>query len=227
MTDRLSPDDVNRAVWAACDTFRGVVDATEYKDFILVMLFLKYISDTWKAHADEARARYGDDEERVRRRLDRDRFVLPPGCAFDDLYAARDADNVGERINIALAEIEEANRAKLEGVFRGIDFNNEAKLGATRDRNRRLKSLLGDFRGLDLSPGRVSEDVIGDAYIYLIERFATGAGKKAGEFYTPAQVSRLLARLVDPKPGARIFDPACGSGSLLIRAAEVVRAKGS
>ena len=223
----LSLDDLKRRLWAACDTFRGVLDPSEYKDFILVMLFIKYVSDVWDAHAAAARARYGEDDERMRRRLDRERFVLPADATFAALYAAREADDIGERINIALQAIEDTNRAKLEGVFRGVDFNSESKLGATRERNRRLKLLLEDFHGLDLSPARVTEDALGEGYIYLVERFASEAGKKAGEFYTPSQVSKLLARLVDPQPGARIYDPTCGSGSLLLRAAEVVEAKGS
>ncbi len=113
---------------------------------------------------------------------------------------------------------------KLEGVFRNIDFNSEAKFGKTKDRNRRLKTLLEDFHKpeLDLSPERVQEDVIGNTYIYLIERFASDAGKKAGEFYTPHKVSELAARLCAPKPGARICDPTCGSGGLLIEAARQV-----
>ena len=109
-------------------------------------------------------------------------------------------------------------------MFRNIDFNSEANLGRVKDRNRRLKNLLEDFAkpALDLRPSRVSEDIIGECYIYLISRFASDAGKKAGEFYTPAAVSRLLAGLAAPQPGDTICDPACGSGSLLIRAAEQV-----
>ena len=126
-----------------------------------------------------------------------------------------------------LDHLEEANKAKLEGVFRNIDFNSEANLGRTRDRNNRLENLLGDFAKLDLRPSRVSEDVIGNTYIYLIERFASDAGKKAGEFYTPKQVSKLLAQLAAPKPGDRICDPTCGSGGLLIEAAALVEAQGS
>ena len=111
-----------------------------------------------------------------------------------------------------------------EGVFRNIDFNSEANLGRVKDRNRRLKNVLEDFAkpALDLRPSRVTEDIIGECYIYLISRFASDAGKKAGEFYTPSAVSRLLAKLAAPKPGDTICDPACGSGSLLIRAAEEV-----
>ena len=224
MTDQLTQQQVNQTAWAACDTFRGVVDAGQYKDYILVMLFLKYISDLWNDHIETYRARYGDDEARIRRRLERERFILPEGASFYDLYEQRTEANIGELINIALETIEDANRAKLEGVFRNIDFNSEANLGRVKDRNRRLKNLLEDFAkpSLDLSPSRVAEDIIGECYIYLISRFASDAGKKAGEFYTPAAVSRLLAGLAAPRPGDTICDPACGSGSLLIRAAEQV-----
>ena len=224
MTDQLTQQQVNQTAWAACDTFRGVVDAGQYKDYILVMLFLKYISDLWNDHIASYRTRYGDDEARIRRRLERERFILPEGASFADLYAQRTEANIGELINIALEKIEDANRAKLEGVFRNIDFNSEANLGRVKDRNRRLKNLLEDFAkpALDLRPSRVSEDIIGECYIYLISRFASDAGKKAGEFYTPAAVSRLLAGLAAPQPGDTICDPACGSGSLLIRAAEQV-----
>ena len=127
-------------------------------------------------------------------------------------------------INIALERIEDANRAKLDGVFRNIDFNSEANLGRTKDRNRRLRNLLEDFARpeLDLRPSQVADDIIGECYIYLISRFASDAGKKAGEYYTPTAVSRLLAKLAAPKPGSTICDPACGSGSLLIQASKEV-----
>ena len=224
MSDQLTQQQVNQAAWAACDTFRGAVDPAQYKDYILVMLFLKYISDLWNDHVESFRQQYGGDEARIRRRLERERFVLPEGASFYDLHEARNEPNIGELINIALEKIEDQNRAKLEGVFRNIDFNSEANLGRVKDRNRRLKNLLEDFAkpALDLRPSRVTEDIIGECYIYLISRFASDAGKKAGEFYTPAAVSRLLARLAAPKPGDTICDPACGSGSLLIRAAEQV-----
>jgi len=189
------------------------------------MLFVKYISDVWRDHFDEYMQRYKGDETRVRRQLDRDKFKLPDGTSFNDLYAKRNADNLGELINIALEKIEDANREKLEGVFRNIDFNSEANLGRTRERNERLKHLLNDFNDprLDLRPSRTNgRDIIGDAYEYLIGKFASGAGKKAGEFYTPPEVSELLAALVDPQPGERICDPACGSGSLLIKCAKHV-----
>lgn len=243
MTGKIDQKDINNAAWAACDTFRGVVDPSQYKDYILVMLFLKYISDVWQDHYEEYRKQCGDDDVRIRRKLERERFVLPVvtltekdektgevrvldafEATYSSLYDRRAAPNIGELINIVLDHIEEKNRAKLEGVFRNIDFNSEANLGKTKDRNRRLKQLLEDFHKpqLDMRPSRVSEDVIGNTYIYLIERFASDSGKKAGEFFTPLKVTELVARLAGPKPGDRICDPACGSGGLLIQAAKQV-----
>lgn len=235
---KISQKDINNAAWAACDTFRGIVDPAQYKDYILVMLFLKYISDVWKDHYDEYKKQYGDDKERIRRKLERERFTLPEieikdekGNIIDtflgdfySLYERRNETNIGDLINIVLADIEEKNKSKLEGVFRNIDFNSEANLGKTKDRNRRLKLLLEDFNKpiLDMRPSKVSEDIIGNTYIYLIERFASDAGKKAGEFYTPHKVSELVAKLAQPKSGDRICDPACGSGGLLIEASRQV-----
>lgn len=233
----ITQAEVNGIAWAACDTFRGVVDPAQYKDYILVMLFLKYISDLWKDHYDSYREQFKGDEDRIVRRLERERFLLPKIqikepkkdsflADFNTLYQRREESNIGELINIVLEHIEERNKAKLEGVFRNIDFNSEANLGKTKDRNRRLKNLLEDFAKLDLRPSRVSEDVIGNTYIYLIEKFAADAGKKAGEFYTPKQVSRLLAALGRPKPGDKICDPSCGSGGLLIEAAALIEQQG-
>ena len=222
--ETIQQQDINNAAWSACDTFRGVIDAANYKDYILTILFLKYISDVWQDHYNKYREQYGDDETRIRSKLSRERFVLPKGSSFYDLYNKRTESDIGDCINIALDAIATENKAKLEGVFRNIDFNSEANLGETRDKNRRLKMLLEDFHKpqLDMHPSRISEDVIGNTYIYLIERFASDAGKKAGEFYTPHKVSELVAKLCKPKAGARICDPACGSGGLLIEAAKVV-----
>lgn len=221
----ITQDEINNILWKACDTFRGAVDPSQYKDYILVMLFVKYISDVHQDHFDEFMLKYKGDKTRVLRQLDKDKFKLPEGCSFERLYAQRNESNLGEIINEALEAIEDANKEKLEGVFRNIDFNSEANLGRTKERNERLKNLLNDFndKRLDLRPSRTNgRDVIGDAYEYLIGKFASGAGKKAGEFYTPPEVSELLAALVDPQPGERISDPACGSGSLLIKCAKHV-----
>lgn len=235
---KVTQDQINNAAWTACDTFRGVMDAAGYKDYILVMLFLKYISDVWNDHLEAYKKEFGGDSVRIRRRLERERFMLPNVeikdskgkvidtflANFDSLYERRNKENIGELINITLEKIEDANRSKLEGVFRNIDFNSEANLGKVKDRNRRLKNLMEDFAkpALDLRPSRVTEDIIGECYIYLISRFASDAGKKAGEFFTPAPVSMLLAKLAAPKAGNTICDPACGSGSLLLRAATEV-----
>ena len=176
------------------------IDPAQYKDYILTMLFVKYLSDLTRDKREEYAARYGGDIERVERAMVRERFIIPAQATFEHLHAHRDDDNIGETINIALDAIEEQNRAKLENVFRGIDFNSESNLGQTRDRNRRLKNLLEDFNQLDLRPSHLeSRDVIGDCYEYLIGMFAAGGGNKAGEFYTPPEVSLLLAKLVAPK----------------------------
>ena len=217
---KVNQSEINDVTWRACDTFRGVVDAENYRNYILVMLFWKYISDVWRDHRDAYLKEYKGDEARVTRRLARERFQLPDGCDFYSLYDQRNEPDIGERMNVALAGIEEANKAKLEGVFREVDFNSESKLGQTRDRNSRLKLVLQDFADarLDLRPSVVGEeDIIGNVYEYLLERFASDAGKKAGEFYTPGQVSSLLAQLLAPQKGATICDPSCGSGSLLIK----------
>jgi len=225
MPDRISQQEINDTLWRACDTFRGTLDPAQYKDYLLVMLFLKYVSDVWTDKQEELQERHKGDKVRVERALGRERFVVPPESHFKYLYDRRDAPNIGELINIGLEQIEDANRAKLENVFRNIDFNSEPYLGETKDRNRRLKNLLQDFSNpvLDLRPSRIGTlDVIGNAYEYLIGHFASDAGKKGGEFYTPAEVATLLAKLLEPKKGDTICDPACGSGSLLIRVAKEV-----
>lgn len=225
MGEKVNQSEINDIVWRACDTFRGAIDPSEYKNYILTMLFIKYMSDLWKDKREGYEKKYGGDKERVKRALSRERFVVPHECDFDHLYIKRDAANIGELINIALEKIEDSNRTKLENVFRNIDFNSEPALGQTKERNRRLKNLLDDFNNpkLDLRPSRIgNHDVIGDVYEYLIGKFAATAGKKAGEFYTPPEVSMLLAKLVKPKPGDRICDPACGSGSLLIKVANEI-----
>ena len=189
------------------------------------MLFIKYMSDLKKDKLETYEKKYKGNKARIERAMSRERFVVPDECDFDHLYVNREKANIGELINIGLEKIEDANKAKLENVFRNIDFNSEPALGQTKERNRRLKNLLEDFNDpkLDLRPSKTgNRDVIGDVYEYLIARFAAGAGKKAGEFYTPAEVSILLAKLLDPKPGDRICDPACGSGSLLIRVAKEI-----
>lgn len=222
-----SQKDINDVVWRACDSFRGAIDPSQYKDYILVLLFLKFVSDLTTERREEYERRYGGDQERVNRAMERERFIVPEGADFDSLYADRTTDDVGERINKALEQLEDANKAKLEGVFRNIDFNSEAQLGPTKERNARLKHVLEDFADprLDLRPHHLEgRDVLGDAYEFLVSNFASDAGKKGGEFYTPPEVSHLLARILDPQAGAKVSDPCCGSGSLLIRTGQRIPA---
>ncbi|MBB6067527.1 type I restriction-modification system subunit M [Methanococcus maripaludis] len=216
---------INSILWKACDTFRGTINSDQYKDYILTMLFVKYLSDYYKEKLEEYREKYGDKEDRIQKSLSREKFILDESCTFEHIYKNRNAENLGEIINSALERIEEDNKAKLEGVFRNIDFNSEAMLGKTKERNALLKHLIDDFNDpkLDLRPSKLAgNDVIGDSYEYMIAYFASDAGKKGGEFFTPSQVSRLIAKLVSPKSGSRIYDPTCGSGSLLIKASKEV-----
>lgn len=218
---------INRIVWKACDTFRGLIDPSQYKDYVLTMLFLKYVSDVYKSRYADYLDRYEGDKERAKRAMRNERFVIPEESDFDFLFEHRSDINIGELIDIALANIEDANREKMSSedgssIFRNISFNS-ANLGETKEKNARLKNLLADFKGLELDSQHLeSNDIIGDSYMYLVSNFATESGKKAGEFFTPSEVSTLLAKLTKSKPGARICDPTCGSGSLLIKAGKEV-----
>lgn len=223
MAEKVTQQQINNVLWQAADTFRGKIDSSTYKDYILTMLFIKYLSDTYKEHLEEYTKRYDGDERRIQRALSRERFVLDEQSTFDYLYSKRNDSEIGEIINKALEKIENENTGKLRDVFRNIDFNSESILGKTKERNSILRSLLEDFNKLSLKPSQIgNEDVVGNAYQYMIGQFASDAGKKGGEFYTPAEVSDLLARLVKPEENDRIYDPTCGSGSLLIKVAKQV-----
>lgn len=227
MATKMTSQEVNKIVWKACDTFRGIIDPSQYKDYILTMLFLKYVSDVNKEKRQTYLEQYKGDEARTDRAMSMERFIVPNSSSFDYLFEHRGESNIGELIDIAFADLEEANREKLasedgSGIFRNISFNS-SNLGDSKDKNTRLKNLLIDLCELDLKPSHLeSNDIIGDAYEFLISNFASDAGKKAGEFYTPSEVSTLLAKLTKSKPGARISDPTCGSGSLLIKAGKEV-----
>ncbi|MDP2562779.1 type I restriction-modification system subunit M [Psychrobium sp. 1_MG-2023] len=224
-TTQINQDEINKAVWAACDTFRGTVDPSIYKDFILTMLFLKYISDVYQDEYDKLVEQYGDNPELIHAMMAKQRFVLPTDASFWDLYEKRHEAGNGQRIDQALHAIEEANGTKLKNVFQDISFNTD-KLGQEKQKNDILRHLLEDFGKdiLNLRPSRVgSVDIIGNAYEYLIKHFAAGSGKSAGEFYTPPEVSDLLAAILQPKEGDEICDPACGSGSLLMKCGAMVR----
>ncbi|MGF6670968.1 type I restriction-modification system subunit M [Pseudomonas monsensis] len=229
MSGKVKQDDINKALWAACDIFRGTISADTYKDFILTMLFLKYISDVWQDHYDTYKKQYGDEPELIEEMLKNERFVLPRDASYYALYDKRHEPGNGERIDQALHAIEEANGTKLKdagkSVFQDISFNTD-RLGEEKQKNTILRDLLQEFAKpeLNLKPSRVgSLDVIGNAYEYLIKNFAASGGQKAGEFYTPPEVSELIAELLDPQPGDTICDPACGSASLLMKCGRKVR----
>ena len=221
MSDLIKQERINQVVWEACDSFRGVVDPSIYKDYVLTMLFLKYISDVWLDHYEEYKKEHGDHPDLIRELMKSERFVLPEEASFYFLYEHRHEPGNGERIDKALHAIEEENLHKLRDVFQDIGFNS-TKLGDEAQKNDILRHVLEDFHKseLDLRPSRIGNlDVIGNAYEFLIKNFAATGGKKAGEFYTPPEVSELIAKLVAPEEGDQICDPACGSGSLLIKCA--------
>ncbi|MFQ1784360.1 type I restriction-modification system subunit M [Aeromonas veronii] len=237
MTEQINQDVINNTVWGACDIFRGTISPDTYKDFILTMLFLKYISDVWQDHYDSYKKQYGDAPELIEEMMKSERFVLPIAeikdqddkvvqsfkANFYSLYEKRFEPGNGERIDVCLHAIEEANGTKLKdgnkSVFQDISFNSD-RLGEEKQKNTILRYLLEAFAKpeLDLKPSRVGNlDVIGNAYEYLIGKFAANSGQKAGEYYTPPEVSDLMAELLDPQLGDTICDPACGSGSLLMK----------
>lgn len=227
MNTQIDQDDVNKAVWSACDTFRGTISSEIYKDYVLTMLFLKYLSDVWQDKYETYSKEFSGDKKMIESMLHTERFILPEGASYYDLYEKRFTPGNGERIDKALHAIEEANIAKLDRVFQDISFNS-TKLGEESQKNDLLRHLLEDFAKpeLNLRPSRVGQlDIIGNAYEYLIKMFASDAGKKAGEYYTPPEVSQLMAELVGPQEGDEICDPACGSASLLMKCGARVREK--
>jgi len=217
-------DDIKKALWAGADTFRDTIDAANYKDYVLSMLFVKYLSDTYKENVEELSKQYSG--IRLERQKSQLPFVLKDECTFDYLLKHKNAVDIGGKINEALTGIEGSNPI-LTGLFRTIDFNSHGNLGGKEQKNPMLRNLLNDFADLDLRPKQIETnqeqipaDVIGDAYEYMIGEFATMSGKKAGTFFTPQEISEVLAQIVEPKPNERVYDPTCGSASLLIRTAK-------
>lgn len=220
---KYTQDEINNKLWSAADSSRGTVDGGVFKDYILSFLFYKYLSDLHKKEKAKLADRYGNDKERIALKMKNSRFSIPEGTSFYDIYDQQNKDNIGEIINQALHSIENANQACLENLFLA-DFNSQV-LGDTQQKNKMLRNLIQDFYTLDLT--EVNDDILGNAYMYLIERFGSDAGKKAGEFFTVRQVAKLLAKLAQPHPGSRICDPAMGSGSLLLLAGEEIEKQGS
>ena len=192
------------SLWASCDELRGGMDASQYKDYVLTMLFMKYVSDKYKGDP------YG-------------MIVVPEGASYDDMIAAKNDKEIGDKINKIIAALAEEN--DLKGVIDVADFNDEDKLGKGKEMVDRLTKLVGIFQGLDLSSNRAGgDDLLGDAYEYLMRHFATESGKSKGQFYTPSEVSQILAKVVgikeDTPQDTTAYDPTCGSGSLLLKASD-------
>ena len=227
---KTTKSDIEAALWRGANTFRGIIDAANYKDYVLSMLFVKYLSDTYTENLNDLKNKYSD-QTRLERAKSRLPFVLEEEQTFDYLYDNRYDSEIGQKINAALRAIED-NNAQLQGVFRSVDFNSEANLGNSKQKATTLRNLLEDFKPLDLRPSmievkenQVASDVLGDAFEYMIGEFASQAGKKAGSFFTPMMVSELMARIAKPKSGDSIYDPTSGSSSLLIRAAKYAGVK--
>ncbi len=203
MAVALKKSDLYSSLWRSCDELRGGMDASQYKDYILTLLFVKYVSD--KANADP------------------DSLIdVPPGGSFDDMLAAKGDVEIGDRLNKIIGKLAEANG--LRNVIDQADFNDEEKLGKGKEMQDRLSKLVTIFADLDFRGSRAEgDDLLGDAYEYLMRHFATESGKSKGQFYTPAEVSRILSKVVGINASTRrdqtVYDPACGSGSLLLKAA--------
>ncbi|MGY2082333.1 N-6 DNA methylase [Blastococcus sp. SYSU DS0539] len=199
----LRKSDLYSSLWKSCDELRGGMDASQYKDYILTLLFVKYVSDKQKTDPNSL-------------------IEVPPGGSFDDMLAAKGDKEIGDRFNKIIAKLAEASG--LRNVIDQADFNDEEKLGKGKEMQDRLSKLVTIFKDLDFRGSRAEgDDLLGDAYEYLMRHFATESGKSKGQFYTPAEVSRILAKVVGIGPNTpqdqTVYDPACGSGSLLLKAA--------
>jgi type I restriction enzyme M protein len=198
----LKKSDLYRSLWQSCDELRGGMDASQYKDYILTLLFMKYVTDKAK-HRDSL-------------------IEVPTGGSFADMVASVGDPEIGDRINKIIGRLADEN--DLRGVIDLADFNDDEKLGKGKEMQDRLGKLVSIFNDLDFSGSTAEgDDLLGDAYEYLMRHFATESGKSKGQFYTPAEVSRVLARVIgigpDTKPEQTVCDPTCGSGSLLLKAA--------
>ena len=217
--ERLTVDRLEAYLWSAADILRGSIDSSDYKNFIFGLLFLKRLSDRFDEECDSL-VKGGHDPEDP----DEHDFFVPPRARWSAIQKV--ATDIGQTLNRACSALEEKNAA-LEGVLAGIDFNDERKLGDSRNRDTVLARLVQHFSRLNLRSTSLSEpDMLGRAYEYLIEKFADDAGKKGGEFYTPRMVVKLIVELLKPAEKMRICDPTCGSGGMLIECAHYLERHG-
>ena len=224
----VSRQELESKLWQAADILRGQIDSADYKNYIFSILFLKRLSDRFNEEVEQAVAS-GISHTVALEDRDEHEFFVPETARWTAITGA--SMNLGETLNVAGHEIEDLN-PRLDGVLTGTNWNDESKLGSPANRESIIRSLLNHFGDLDLSDENLREDdagggnVLGDAYEYLINRFADDAGKKGGEFYTPRSVVRLIVELLKPEEGMRICDPTAGSGGMLIYTAQYVREKG-
>ena len=211
----LKKSDLYASLWQSCDELRGGMDASQYKDYVLFMLFIKYVTD-----------KYADSDEM------KPAVVIPKGASFRDMVKMKGDPNLGERINVEVIQaLTDANSKLAKGDF--PNFNDPAKLGEGKAMVARLTNLIGIFQKpeLDFSKNRADhDDILGDAYEYLLRHFASQSGKSKGQFYTPSEVSRVIARVIGITPdnsraGTTAYDPTCGSGSLLLKVGDASPAK--
>ena len=225
----LSQQELQSTLWQAADILRGQIDAADYKNYIFAVLFLKRLSDRFD---EEVEAAVASGVPRQTALTDRDEheFVVPESARWPALVTA--SMNLGERLNVAGHNIEIENMPRLDGVLTSVNWNDESRLGSPANRERIIRQLLNHFGELGLRDANLrdedggTDNVLGDAYEYLINQFADDAGKKGGEFYTPRPVVRLIVELLQPREGMRICDPTAGSGGMLIYTAQFVQEQG-
>jgi type I restriction enzyme M protein len=214
----VSLQELERRLWDAANALRGPVDPADFKTYVFPMLFWKWISDAWDWEHAKAVADFGADID-VEVEADYHRFALPRDTHWSEVTTK--TDNLGSRVATALDRIQQANPDKLAAIFGDAAWGNKERLPESS-----LVALVDAFTGLQLNPESVPHDVLGQAYEYLLKNFADESGKKAGEFFTPRQVVRLIVRILDPQPGESIYDPAAGSGGMLVETINTVRAHG-